>query len=387
MLAPRFLSAGVAATVVAGTFVASPAAAQSDSVSVTIIRATTPFEQQIERLARTLITQQRRAFLLNGTKQQLQVSLSGGTIPDNDRMVLAGRLRAIETELAAIENNRASVRRELERLCAPTRSAAGWIGITFNGDWSMDLQSQGGVRLSLRRYPEIETVEPGSPAEKAGIRRGDVIMEMDGRDLSDASFSMTDLLRPGARFPIRVKRGVETRSLTVTVEPRPADFRPTCGWEDDVLTRAFEPGNGFAFFISPDVSGRSVEENPFEIEALPKGQQGPRVAVFGGAMARVQAPGAGGSGFRFYAGAQFAQLNEGLSNLSGAMRGVFVVDVARRSAAAQSGLQAGDVVVSGGGQAVNSPFDLVRLMERTEARELKLQVVRMRKNEVVVLRW
>jgi membrane-associated protease RseP (regulator of RpoE activity) len=384
MRAGRILSVGVVAA--AGHVAFAPsAAAQGDSVSVTIIRATTPFEQQIERLARTLMTQQRRAFVLNGTRQQLQVSLAGNTVADNDRLVLAGRLRAIESELATLESNRLSVRRELERLCAPTRSAAGWMGIAFNGDWSMDMSSQGGVRLSLRRYPEIETVEPGSPAEKAGIRRGDVLMEMDGRDLSDASFSMSDLLRPGARFPIRVKRGVETRTLNITIEPRPADFRPTCGWEDDVLTRAFEPVNGFAFFIGPEVSGRRVEANPFTIEALPGGQQSPRIAVFGTPSGRVVA--SGNSGFRFYAGAQFAQLNEGLANLSGSTTGVFVVDVARRSAAAQSGLQAGDVIVSGGGQAVSSPLELVRLMERTEARELKLQVVRMRKNEVVVLRW
>jgi S1-C subfamily serine protease len=37
--------------------------------------------------------------------------------------------------------------------------------------------------VTFPSYPEIESVQPGSPAEKAGMRPNDVVVLQDGRDL------------------------------------------------------------------------------------------------------------------------------------------------------------------------------------------------------------
>lgn len=360
---------------------ARTASAQQDSVRVNVVRATTPFEVQVERISRQLVEQQRRVATLSGTRQQLLVSLRTPAIAEGTRNVIVTRLRAVEGQLSSIAESARALRAQLEQLCASTRAATGWLGVAFNSDFSMDA-SPDGPRLAMRRYPEIESIEPGSPAEKAGIRRGDVLLTLGGRDLSDAELSLTELLKPGTRLAVRLKRGVETRNLNVLIEPRPADFQPTCGWEDDVIARALAPGQGFAFVVSGTGAGAGDSV----------AARAPRAQVWvTGPESQGQAP----VGYAFTIagsaqvalGAQLVPLNEGLANLSGAERGLFVVDVVRRSPAAQSGLMAGDVIVSVDGRVVRSPAALVQMMEESETRELPLQLVRRRKVETIVLKW
>jgi membrane-associated protease RseP (regulator of RpoE activity) len=48
---------------------------------------------------------------------------------------------------------------------------------------SITLASPGGSPVVFPSYPQIESVQPGSPAEKAGMRPNDVVVLQDGRDL------------------------------------------------------------------------------------------------------------------------------------------------------------------------------------------------------------
>ncbi len=67
-------------------------------------------------------------------------------------------------------------------------------------------------------------VEPGSPAEQAGVRRGDVLTEMGGSRISDADdyFSRARGYPARAVFPLVVFRDGEVRTLQVT----PVEFPP-----------------------------------------------------------------------------------------------------------------------------------------------------------------
>ena len=361
---------------------ARAAGAQQDSVRINVVRATTPFEVQVERISRQLVEQQRRVATLSGTRQQLLVSLRTPSIAEETRHVIVTRLRAVEGQLSSIAESARALRAQLEQLCASTRAATGWLGVAFNSNFSMDA-SPDGPRLAMRRYPEIESVEPGSPAEKSGIRRGDVLLTLGGRDLSDAELSLTELLKPGTRLAVRLKRGVETRNLNVLIEPRPADFQPTCAWEDDVIARALSPAQGYTFVISgaspgsgDSAAARTVRPQVWVTAPEPPGQSpvnGYAYTIPGSAQVAL--------------GAQLVPLNEGLASLSGVERGLFVVDVVRRSPAAQSGLMAGDVIVSADGRVLRSPAALLQLMGESETRELPLQLVRRRKPETIVLKW
>lgn len=73
---------------------------------------------------------------------------------------------------------------------------------------------EGGVRLS--------GVRAGSPAEKAGIRAGDVLVRVGEHATADLQ-GLTDALRahkPGDTVPVVLRRGAETLTLTVTFGSR-----------------------------------------------------------------------------------------------------------------------------------------------------------------------
>jgi carboxyl-terminal processing protease len=72
-----------------------------------------------------------------------------------------------------------------------------------------------GVRDGLR----IETVYPGSPAQKAGIRSGDIVTEADGRKLAGLSEAAATAIikgRAGTTVTLRIRRGNRTLTKRVT---------------------------------------------------------------------------------------------------------------------------------------------------------------------------
>jgi putative serine protease PepD len=70
---------------------------------------------------------------------------------------------------------------------------------------------------------EIQGVTPGSPAQSAGLRSGDVITGVDGRDVAapeDVSEAI-DQLEPGDEIQVEVSRDGEQRTVTVELAERP----------------------------------------------------------------------------------------------------------------------------------------------------------------------
>lgn len=72
----------------------------------------------------------------------------------------------------------------------------------------------------------VQSVEPGSPASDAGIESGDVILAIDGDDVT-AEMPLINLLfahRPGDEVTVTVERGGDTVDLQVALGERPADL-------------------------------------------------------------------------------------------------------------------------------------------------------------------
>lgn len=88
-----------------------------------------------------------------------------------------------------------------------------------------------------------------------------------------------------------------------------------------------------------------------------------------------------------FAGAQFVSVGPGLAEALGVERGLLVVSAGRGSAAEQSGLRAGDVLVVVDGDALASPLVFLQAVEQSSRRELRVQIVRRRKPMSAVLKW
>jgi serine protease Do len=92
----------------------------------------------------------------------------------------------------------------------------GRIGVTIQ-EINQSLAESFGLKKAAGAL--VSSVEKGSPAEKAGIEQGDVILKVDGREISgsmDLSGTIADV-RPGATAKLEVWRKGAPRDLTVTV--------------------------------------------------------------------------------------------------------------------------------------------------------------------------
>jgi serine protease Do len=77
--------------------------------------------------------------------------------------------------------------------------------------------------VGLPRVPGllVRAVEPGSPAEAAGIAPGDVLIEAGGRDLRSSSSLYAAIEDAGPRVAIRLLRGDEELVVRVALETAP----------------------------------------------------------------------------------------------------------------------------------------------------------------------
>lgn len=114
------------------------------------------------------------------------------------------------------------VRRIVDELTRFGKVRPAWVGIE-----AADLPPRLAARMGWdRTYGALVThVEPGSPAEKAGIQRGDVVAEMGGSRINNAEDFETRARGYPARtrFPLAVFREGKTFNVEVT----PVEFPPS----------------------------------------------------------------------------------------------------------------------------------------------------------------
>jgi serine protease Do len=98
----------------------------------------------------------------------------------------------------------------------------GRIGVGIQGV-NKDLAESFG--LDRPRGALVSSVEPGSPAEKAGLKSGDVILEVDGKPVAQSADlpRIVGETKPGTPLALKVWRKGATQDLRVTVGEMPAD--------------------------------------------------------------------------------------------------------------------------------------------------------------------
>jgi S1-C subfamily serine protease len=237
------------------------------------------------------------------------------------------RLEVDAQQLAALSARvNGPMMQRVEALAGPTRVLVG-----------IQLDDSSGTAGAL-----VRAVSPGGPAERAGVRAGDIIVAVNGTDVRghEPVARVVQLLRdlkPGDKVDLKVSRDGATRDLTATARP-----------------------DGDEFFVA-----RGFPAMP----AMPRvkafaGWDGPMIIA--GPMADIE----------------LARLTPGLGRYFGTDTGVLVV---RAPARGGLGLQDGDVILSIDGRKPIDSSHVIRIFSSYDPGEkLTLDVLRLHRRISVV---
>lgn len=214
----------------------------------------------------------------------------------------------------------------------------------------------------------IETVDLGGPADKAGIKAGDIVTNFDGERVRSVR-QFTRLVQetaPGHSVPVVLSRAGQRVTVNITPE------RASLG--DDFNMRYLDtPLARLAVLPPPPVPARPVP--------APAAPRAPRLpTVLGPAMP-----------FELFSvmntgrlGITIETLDTQLAEFFGVKDGVLVKSVAADSIAAKAGLKAGDVITSINGRKVYEASDVTRAIDRTESNgDLTIDVTRDKKTQTL----
>jgi serine protease Do len=257
-----------------------------------------------------------------------------------------------------------------------SRHVRGWIGINTGNAPHEERSDSSGYFVRYFKYPEIISVEPNSPAQRAGIAPGDVLVAYDGLDVVSRRIDVGQLLVPDRRMEVTVQREGESRdfSLVVAKAPPRIMFRRTDEPGELPMLPSEATMGGFGRKVPtprrPDQSDRvivvgpggfgggSVSGMPFVIG---------RSAVFGAALMTV--------------GTELARALK-------VEKGVLIQECPESTPAYRAGLRIGDAIVSVAGQAVSTAQEVQSLaFAKRNDRSLVIQVMREKKPLTVTVKW
>lgn len=242
----------------------------------------------------------------------------------------------------------------------------GWLGVVITT--GIGSPNDAGT-LIFNDYPVVESIDPGSPAEKAGLRVGDILISINSQDFRKNPIPLSSLLVPGKKVTFRYRRDDIAKKVAMTVADRPA------GTSQRLVISWIEP--------LPSAERRAARErilktagtnlpvpNQVVVAPIPFGTGTPSIAV---------------------AGAELTALNDGLRDFANVKGdGIFIVNVIEPSPAADAGLRSGDVIVRIENQLAQNPGQLIRFIEEAQiarTRQVLLQILRKQKEQNITLRW
>ncbi|MGH9755518.1 MAG: PDZ domain-containing protein, partial [Blastocatellia bacterium] len=221
-----------------------------------------------------------------------------------------------------------------EQLIKSGEVKRGYLGVTIQ-----PVTSDMAANLGLKdvRGVIVNNIERGSPAERAGLKQGDVITVINGNQIEDGNSLRNIVASAGP--------GVEV-TMTILRDGREQQLRATLG---ELANQTTGRGAGGP---TSEQSGGSSDEERLGFTATP---MTPDLA------ARL--------------------------GLRGNARGLAITDVDPAGAAAEAGLRPGDVIEQVNRQAVRSMEDLKSALSRAGSRPLLLLINRRGSTVYVTLRW
>jgi serine protease Do len=211
----------------------------------------------------------------------------------------------------------------------------------------------------------VEEVREGSPAEKAGLKAGDAIVEFDGERVRSVE-QLQRLVRetPAERqVPAVVVRAGQRVTLSVTPE----------------RSRGYYFDRDFpALRMMPAPPAPPAPPAAPEAPLPPEAPRPPRLSPW--------LPGLNAFTYRASEsrlGVTVENLNDELNEYFGVTHGVLVRSVRPESAAAKAGVKAGDVIVSIGEHRIDDPSDVSNELRDHDGGEVTIEVMRDRKSQTL----
>lgn len=215
----------------------------------------------------------------------------------------------------------------VETLMRGERVQRGYLGVSIQ---PMNDAIADSLGLPANRGEIVARVEPGEAAEAAGIRQGDVIVSVNGRDVTpdDTLSYIVANLPVGSRVPIVLIRDGERIRVTATMGERPTD--------EELIRRAQQGQEDEDALEEPTKEEPGSDESEATMEAI-------------------------GLGFQTLT----PQIARQIGVPSG-VRGLVVNQVDPSSDAAQQNIRRGDVILSINRTATLQPSDAVRIIQEAQ---------------------
>ncbi|MBI1178087.1 Do family serine endopeptidase [bacterium] len=151
---------------------------------------------------------------------------SGGALVDAH-----GRLIGINTAIISRSGGNQGIgfavpvnlaRSVMESLVENGRVIRGFLGVNIQ-NVNQDLADA--FKLDKAQGALVAQVSPDSPAEKAGLKDGDVIVGFNGKDITDSRHLklMVGETLPGTKVPVEIVRDGHSKTLEVTLKELPGD--------------------------------------------------------------------------------------------------------------------------------------------------------------------
>ena len=114
----------------------------------------------------------------------------------------------------------------MDQLIQKGKVTRGWLGVTIQ-EITPELSQK--FELKTAKGALIGDVAKGSPAEKSGLKRGDIILEFNGKKVSDVGNlrNMVAQSKVGAQIPLTIMRSGKEYALNVTTSELPKDASET----------------------------------------------------------------------------------------------------------------------------------------------------------------
>ena len=223
-------------------------------------------------------------------------------------------------------------------------------------------ENMGRYHVNQVRGVGVTQVVKDSPAEKAGLRKDDVILRIDGENISSVRKlnRLVSEMAPDQSVKLSVSRGGAEQEITATVGKR--------------TNQSFA---GDLFSLSPKMwkwEGKEAKPFNFEVPFAERGnlfENDNDMAIILGNSRRI--------------GVSTMELSKQLADYFGITggQGVLVTSVTVDGPASKAGVRAGDVITAVDGEAVDSPGDIARVINKKKEGDVALTIVRNKAQQTI----